>query len=218
VRLWAACISSGLLVACAGEPTRREVLVGGPRIVELSVPEAAVVHVAIPPGTAIIEGRDGDGLKAELEIRCESATGACARRAEQVRWVVDASDATVNVSAAPESMFTYRNADITTRLSVPNDRALGVRMSAGELQIRRVSGCLDVDMTAGDVNVEVPEASVRSAHLDANFGDASLITAHDAIEGTRRVLVGADVNWAEGQGTCALSVDLNFGDVEAKLY
>ena len=209
---------SGLLAACAGEPSRRDVLVGGPRVVELSVPATAALYVAIPPGEAIIEGTGGDGLKAELEIRCDSATGACARRAEQVRWRVDASDATVTVSAAPESLFSYRNADITTRMWVPNDRTLGVTMSAGALEIRRVSGCLDVDMTAGDIAVEVPEASVRSAHLDANFGDASLITAHDAIEGTRRVLVGADVNWEGGQGTCALSVDLNFGDVEAKLY
>ena len=209
---------TGIMAACAGEPGHRDVVVGGPHTVELTVPPTAAVHVAIPPGDAIVEGTDNDGFKAEMEIRCESETSACAKRAEQVRWVVDQSDTAVSVSAAPEAMFSYRNADITTHVWVPSERSLAVVMSAGDLEIRRVSGCLDVDMTAGDVEVEVPEASVRTAHLDANFGDATLVTSRDSIEGHRRALVGADVNWAGGQGACALSIDLNFGDVQAKLY
>lgn len=208
---------TGMAAACAGE-AHRDVVVAGPHVVELAVPATASLHFFIPPGEAVIEGTDDDGLKAEMEIRCESATGACAKRAEQVRWQVDASETAVSVSAAPESMFSYRNADITTHVWVPSERNLAVEMSAGDLEIRHVSGCLVVDMTAGDVQVEVPEASVRTAHLDANFGDATLVTSRDSIEGHRRALVGADVNWSGGQGACALSVDLDFGDVEAKLY
>ena len=207
---------TGTMAACAGE-ARRDVLVGGPHV-EITVPATASVHFAIPPGEAVIEGTDTDGIKAQMEIRCESATSTCAKRADEVRWLVNASDTAVNVSATPESMFSYRNADVTTHVWVPSARTLAVEMSAGDLEIRHVSGCLDVDMTAGDVEVEVPEASVHTAHLDANFGDATLVTTRVSIEGHRRVLVGADVNWDGGQGPCALSVDLNFGDVQAKLY
>ena len=75
----------------------------------------------------------------------------------------------------------------------------------------------DIDMMAGDVQVEVAAASVKTAHVDANFGDVSLVTTGDAHEGPRRLLVGAEMDWQEGSGDCALAVDLTFGDVTVTL-
>ena len=59
---------------------------------------------------------------------------------------------------------------------------------------------------------------MRSARLDANFGDASLALRGDTIEGRRPMLVGAEVEWQEGPGACTLSVDLGAGDIQATLY
>jgi hypothetical protein len=115
-------------------------------------------------------------------------------------------------------MFAYRDTDTTTHVRVPDDRVLLVYMSAGDLDIARVSGCLEVHVKAGDVSVEVPSADVRTARLDANFGDAALALPGDTIEGRRPLLVGAEVEWQEGPGACALSVDLGAGDIQATLY
>jgi len=205
------------LTACAGE-VRRDVVVGSPRNVQVAVPAAATLQLTLPPGDSVIEAGDDSELKADMEIRCASATDACAKRAAEVQWIVASSDSKLELSFSPDSMFEFRDSETTTHVWVPADRPVTVSMSAGDLQIRRVSGCLDVDLSAGDVSIEVPAASVHTAHLDANVGDASLATPGNSIEGRRRLLVGAEVNWQEGEGSCALSVDLGAGDIEAKLY
>jgi hypothetical protein len=115
-------------------------------------------------------------------------------------------------------MFAYRDTETATHVWVPEDRVLLVDMSAGDLDISRVSGCLTVRIKAGDVSVNVPAASVRTVWLDANFGDASLAFEGDTVEGRRPMLVGAEVDWREGKGACALSVDLGAGDIQATLY
>jgi hypothetical protein len=205
------------LAACAGE-VRRDVAVGAPRTVEISVPAAARVELTLPPGEAVIEGGSGTALKAQMDVRCADAAGACADRAADMHWLIDSSDSVVKVTATPESMFAYRDSETTTHVWVPDDRVLLVNMSAGDLNIERVSGCLEVHVKAGDVSVEVPTTSVRTAWLDANFGDASLALHGDSIEGHRRMLVGAEVEWKDGPGACALSVDLGAGDIQATLY
>ena len=205
------------LVACAGE-VRRDAPIGSPRTVEASVPAAARLEISLPPGEAVIEGGSGDALKARMDVRCHDATGSCADRAARMHWVIDSSDSAVKLTATPESMLAYRDTDTTTHVWVPDDRVLLVNMSAGDLEITRVSGCLEVHVEAGDVSIEVPTASVHTAWLDANVGDASLALNGDTIEGHRRLLVGAEVDWQEGSGACALSVDLGAGDIQATLY
>jgi len=205
------------LSACAGE-VRRDVVIGPPRNLEVAVPASASVQLSLPPGDTIIEGVSEGGLKADMQIRCASATGGCADRAAEVQWKVTSSDTKLELAVSPHSMLAYRDAETTTHVWVPLDHAVSVSMSAGDLEIRNLSGCLDVAMSAGDVSVEVPAASVKTAHLDANFGDASLAMPGNSIEGHRRLLVGAEVNWQDGAGSCALSVDLGAGEIQARLY
>jgi hypothetical protein len=205
------------LSACAGE-VKREIVIGSPRNIQVAVPPTASVQLSLPPGDSVIEASEDGDLKADMQIRCGSETDACARHAAEVQWKVASSDTRLELSFTPDSAFQFNNSDTTTHVWVPADRPVTVNMSAGELEIRRVSGCLDVDMSAGDISIEVPAASVRTAHLDANVGDASLATPDNSMEGRRRLLVGAEVNWDKGEGACALSVDLGAGDIEAKLY
>jgi hypothetical protein len=153
-----------------------------------------------------------------MDVRCAEASGGCADRAAAMQWLVESSDSVVKLTATPESMFAYRDTETTTRVQVPDDRVLLVYMSAGDLDIERVSGCLEVHVKAGDVSVEVPSVNVRTARLDANFGDASLALPGDKVEGRRPLLVGAEVEWQDGPGACALSVDLGAGDIQATLY
>ena len=205
-----------LIAACAG--TSPEVLVGPERTAELVLGSGASVAIALPPGEAIIEGVPGGNvLRADMEIRCPSATGACARRAADARWVIEPGASQVTLRPS-EGSFAFRDMEATVRVSVPDDRPLRIDMPAGDLTVKRVSGCLVVDMEAGDVEVEVPAASVRSARADANFGDASLDLPGDSIEGRRPMLVGAEVEWQEGSGACDLAIDLSFGDIRVNLY
>jgi hypothetical protein len=202
--------------ACASAP--RDVVVGPPRIVDVVVPPGATISVQLPPGEAVVEGVAGGNLHAELELRCADAAGACAKRAADLTWEVEQGADAISLRPSSVSMFGYRDTEASVRVLVPADRALHVRMNAGDLDIRRVSGCLTVKMGAGDVSVEAPLADVRTAHVDANFGDARLVIGGAGEEGRRPLLVGADANWDEGTGPCALAVDLNFGDASVTLY
>lgn len=207
-----------LLFAAACSSPPRNVVVGTARLVDVAVPPGATISVRLPPGDAIVEGVAGGNLSAELELRCAEATGACAKRAEDIRWIVEHGEGSISLRPSSVSMFGYRDTEATARVQVPEDRALRVEMSAGDLEIKRVSGCLTVEMGAGDVDVEAPREDVRTAHVDANFGDAALYVDGEGGKGRRRLLVGADAEWDEGTGPCALAVDLNFGDATVTLY
>lgn len=208
-----------LLFAAACSSPPRNVVVGTARLVDVAVPPGATISLRLPPGEAFVEGVEGDKLSAELELRCAEATGRCAKRAEDVRWIVEHGEGSISLHPSSVSMFSYTDMEATARVQVPDDHALRVEMSAGDLEIERVSGCLTVDMGAGDVNVQAPREDVRTAHVDANFGDAALYVDGGGGEGKRSLIpVGADAEWDEGTGPCALAVDLNFGDATVTLY
>ena len=204
------------LTGCAsvGE---RDTLVGQPGL-ELAAPAGVSVKVIVPPGEAVIEGVSGNQVKAEMEIHCAADDDGCANRFSDTEWSAQITNDHLVLKPSRDSLYSYRDADVTTRIWIPADRPLEVDMDAGNLKLLRVSGCLTVNMDAGDITVETAASGVGSAHLDANFGDVSLDAGSGWIDGNRKLLVGAEVEWDSGAGECHLSVDLQFGDVEVTLY
>ena len=111
----------------------------------------------------------------------------------------------------------YRSGQVTTTIRIPEVSELNVNMTAGELNIHGVQACLTVDMSAGDIDVEIPEELVASVMLDAGVGDASLRVDDRYRSAPRSWLIGAELFWDQGGGLCHVDVDLQAGDISVEL-
>jgi len=91
-----------------------------------------------------------------------------------------------------------------------------VRVGIGDVDIFAGDRNLAVRMGIGDLTVHVPEDRVHSVRAATGIGDASLRGALHR-EGKRRMLIGAKINWAEGQGPIDIALGLRIGDASVVL-
>lgn len=204
------------LAGCISSP--RDVLIEPPKVLTRALDTDSVLQIRIPPGEATIQGVGGDQLRVRLELRCNSATGGCAKRAAKAVIVTEVQEGEVIVKLEPRGTWAYRNTDVRMDVQVPRTRHVRVTMGAGELKITDVAGCVYVEMGAGDIELTAPLADVHRVELDANVGDASLRLPEYAIEGPRSLLVGAHLEWHDGTGLCDLEIRLQAGDIDVRLH
>lgn len=120
-------------------------------------------------------------------------------------------------SFKPSSAYTSRYADLKILIRVPKVESLTIEMDAGALSIDSPTACINVKAGAGEVSVRAPAASAASVSLDANIGDSSLRTPSGAVYDERKLLVGSEVHWAEGSGSCELRGKLQAGSLDVEL-
>ena len=104
---------------------------------------------------------------------------------------------------------------LTVRVEVPRDLALRVEMSAGDLTVHGIERDVDVDMSAGDVNIDLPERRVQSVDVHVSVGDATLRNRDHVLDGEG--WLGKRIDWNEGRGESRVRVKLSAGDVNVLL-
>ncbi|MDX1570403.1 MAG: hypothetical protein R3200_07950 [Xanthomonadales bacterium] len=208
------------LLACQGcvEIRERDQDLFQPRFLEDELPAGARVHIRIPAGEVEITNSSDSVLSASLTIRCDDLSGSCAGNLSDVDFVYEdiPGGGGVRLSLSEDRARRYRQSSVEVKIAVPEGRPLTIDLTAGDLDIA-VSNCLTADVEAGDVDLLMPPSSVKSIHLDAGVGDARLTAAGFDIAPQRSMLVGAEVHWTEGGGSCDIKVDLQAGDIRAEL-
>lgn len=106
---------------------------------------AGRVYMSLSAGGYRIEG------SADKEIRVRWQTGDPDETKVRAKLEVKGRDATLRMDG-PSNNF-------RVVIQVPERTDLVIRLSAGDLDVRRVEGSKDVDMWAGDVTIEVGEAA-----------------------------------------------------------
>lgn len=203
------------LSGCIGTNVKRDVLVQP--IQKLEIKPSATMEVFVPVGDVLVLGvKDGD-FRATAEIYCAQGDSKCARKASEVEFATTIVNDRTIIQIEPKRALKYRKTSPRFSFYVPKVENLSVFMGPGDLTVDGVQACLEVDMDAGDLDIKQSAQAVGRVFLDANFGDVSLVTPTGAIDGKRKLLVGAEVDWKEGSGKCLLRADLQAGDIRAEL-
>jgi len=207
-----------LIGACASVPESDEYMaVGDPQSLTYTNLGARPVTIEFPAGEMMVEGVNSEELLVRLVISCPNESENCLERAAQVSLARHGDEAGIRIAVENAPLLKLAKAQLNLSVEMPAASDLLVDMGYGDLTVTGIAGCLVIDMNAGDVQVASPLSSVGSVWLDAGTGDATLHTPMKTIEGKRSWLVGAEVDWRQGPGSCRMDVDLNAGAIEVTL-
>jgi hypothetical protein len=132
----------------------------GPSPVELDFPSAGSVSMEICPSGLLIKGTDKNHLRITF-VPDESSTA----RDLRVRLRVAAPTPSRNTAEIKIGDCPHNNFKVT--VEVPTTVDLRVRMPAGQLELKGVTGNKDLELHAGQLDVEINKAA-EYAHVDGS--------------------------------------------------
>ncbi|MEM7083939.1 MAG: DUF4097 family beta strand repeat-containing protein [Pseudomonadota bacterium] len=206
-----------MMSACASYgPPENGVLAGDEKRLSTNANRANKIVLEVPSGDVRINATHGSQINANLEIRCDTNNGNCLRLAERVKLEEALIDNVLYIRPTERSRYAFRHAQTDYRIDVPANTPLKINMGFGALRVAGLRNELIIDMSAGDIDVEMARSEVRTVWADANFGDAQLVGAEGG-GSERRLLVGAEADWRDGKGAHDIIVNLGAGDITVTL-
>jgi len=183
----------------------------------ISVAMGNTVRVRFAVGELDIVAADVDSVQTDLEIRCERLSEAlCTKYRERLRLEAIDRDGVVEVRLVGLPKWKLRKLQLDAKVTVPDWAPLEVQVGVGDVDIYAGDRDLAVRMGIGDLTVHIPEERVRSVQAATRIGDASLRGALHR-PGKRRMLIGAKINWADGEGDIDIALGLRIGDASVVL-
>ncbi len=206
-----------LCSACVIDARNRNVpLFDAPKTVTQAVEPATPIWLRIPAGDVTVSQSTDQTLSAELMVMCPSRNSRCAEKMHDLDLALETDEDGVHLGLSKNRAFSFRNSSAVVRVAVPQDHPLHIDVTAGDVDLE-IANCSTVNMEAGDLYVRVPESAVRSVKIDTGVGDASLHRRGRTLSGRRSFLIGAEVDWDGGPGQCDLDLDLQAGDARVEL-
>ncbi|MGK0409655.1 MAG: hypothetical protein ACJASB_001811 [Shewanella psychromarinicola] len=206
-----------LTSSCAVVDNSPNVRVGPEKEIDLNISEDTIIDLNIFAGEVVIESSPDQQLRAEMTVECPGIKSKCAKRMSGLEFVSFGEDKHLTLTTNRDSFMQDYNATLKLRLLIPKSEQLNINLDAGELRVNNIDSCLNIDMAAGDVNINMSYSMIASVKLDTALGEASLNVNGLYQNGNRAWLVGEEVNWNQGIGGCHLKVDLQAGEISVKL-
>lgn len=173
------------------------------------------VEVRLPIASVRIEPSADDRVHVDLEVRCSNDSERCRERAERLTLESNHDGTTLRVHVEGMEGLNSLSLKVRGRILVPNGKAIDVNLPVGELQIRDVSGDLDVDVGCGEVGIVLREHDVQSVRMGVGVGEATFSVAGRHIEGEG--WLGQKVRWSKGPGVSRVAVSLGVGELGVRL-
>jgi len=173
------------------------------------------VELRLPVGSVRIAPSPDDRVRVDLEVRCPFDSESCEEQALGLSLRSTRSDGTLQVRVDGMQSLRSLRLKIRGRIQVPPGKAIDVNLPVGELEIRGVTGDLDVDVGCGEVVIELHEHDVRSVRMGVGIGEANFSVAGRHIEGEG--WLGQKVRWSEGPGASRVAVTLGVGELGVRL-
>jgi len=203
--------------SCAVVDTLPYVRVGPIKEIDTSIGKDTVIELNILLGDIVIENSLNEQLRAEMTVECPGINSDCSKRMAGLEFVQFSDSDHLTLTTNRDSFIQHYNANIKVKFFVPKSQRLIINMDAGELSVNNINSCLEVDMSAGEVTVNMSYSMVASVNLDTTFGEASL-NVNEVYQNKNRVwLVGEKVKWDKGIGGCHMKVDLQAGEISVNL-
>lgn len=198
--------------SCSAVNTPSNVRVGPSKEIKLTI-----IDLNITAGDVIIESSLGNQLRAEMTVECPDINSQCAKKMAGLEFVQFSEGEHLSLATNRDSFVQHYNANLKMKIFVPKSQRLNINMDAGELKVNNVDSCLGVDMSAGEININMNYSMIASVNLDTAFGDASLNVNGIYQNENRSWLVGGEVMWDLGIGDCHMKVDLQAGEISVNL-
>jgi hypothetical protein len=173
------------------------------------------VEVRLPIASVRIEPSPDDRVHVDIEVRCCNDSEHCRERAERLSLESNRDATTLRVRVDGMESLRSLSLKLRGRILVPNGKAIDVNLPLGELEIRNVTGDLDVDVGCGEVGIVLRELDVRPVRMGVGVGEATFSVAGRHIEGEG--WLGQKVRWNEGAGASRVAVSLGVGELGVKL-
>jgi hypothetical protein len=187
---------------------------------QIDVASAQSISLDIPVGKLVVQGVKGNALEAEVTATCKDEKAedkeACQALLNGLNWSKKVGKNT-ELALLPVKIVEYEDVTVEVKITLPENKPLNVKLAAGELHINGTSACLNAEVNAGDLSMNLKAAQVASALLKSKVGDVNLTTAAgEKISGERAMLVGAELAW-KGKGSCHLKANLLAGEARVIL-
>jgi hypothetical protein len=173
------------------------------------------IELRLPVGSVRIEPSPDHRVRVDLEVRCPFDSESCEEQAQELSLRSSRSDGTLKVRVEGMESLRSLRLKIRGRIQVPAGKAIDVNLPVGELEIRGLTGDLDVDVGCGEVVIELREHDVRSVRMGVGIGEANFSVAGRHIEGEG--WLGQKVRWSEGPGAARVAVTLGVGELGVRL-
>lgn len=201
---------------CAGIPPDSELVDAAPaQTIEIALEPGDRLRLSVPSGELRVNGADTDTVRGTLTIRCPADSRKCMAWAADAALVATRRDDQVRVALNKGPKL---NVAVKAEIEIPRGVALDVSHDYGDLVIHGMEDDVFVRMKAGALSVAMPDSAVANVRASARFGDSSLRVAGRNVEGSRSMLVGAKVQWAEGRGEHDVDVHVRYGDAQVEVY
>lgn len=171
-------------------------------------------------GELDIETTDSHELRADLVVECRPnlSESLCEKYRTRLRLEPHRGKDGLEVRLVGLSKWKLRKLRLDGRVWVPRGSPLTVKVGIGDVEIRTDSEDVVIAMGIGDLTVRAPQESVAAVRIATRIGDASMSwVGGDRIEGTRRLLLGARLDWVAGAGSSDITVTLRIGDAKVVL-
>lgn len=183
---------------------------------DLPAGEAHSVGFHAPVGELQVVATDGGSIRIDVALRCEhDGSSRCRNAAEDVRLRTRETGDRVQLDVDDWPKLASHGLSVRARLEVPRGRSVEIDMGVGEVSIDGVDADVEVDVGVGEVSIEIPEATVRSVHLNSGVGEVTLEVGGRTIDGTG--FVGGALSWKEGAGSAHVEVDTGVGEIHVTL-
>jgi hypothetical protein len=203
--------------SCSSVDIPANVRVGSIKEIELMISNDTVIDLDVFAGNVHIESSPDEQLRAEMTAECPSRNDECAERMADLDFVSLTKGKHLTLRTNRDSFLQHYNAALRVKFYIPKSKQLNVKMDAGELSVNNIDSCLNVEMSAGEINIKMPYSMFASIELDTLFGEASLNVNGLNQKESRAWLVGGEVSWNLGIGSCQMKVDLHAGEISVNI-
>ena len=175
------------------------------------------VRVRFPVGELEIAAAEVSSISTKLRVGCKRLSETqCDKYRGKLRLEGRERDRAVEVRLTGLPKWKLRRLELGGEVTVPRWAPLEVRIGIGDVEIHSGGEDLTVEMGIGELTVRAPRASVGTVRVATRIGDASLAGAVER-EGRRRRLLGARIDWRQGEGAADIAVGLKIGDASVVL-
>lgn len=187
--------------------------------VEIDVSTVDAVIVNVPAGELNISETTGQTIEAEAVVTCNKRNDTeCRNRIfEEIKWSANEDGGPARLNLTPPEADQYDDISVIVNVGIPQHKTLTVNLDYGDLRLKGTNACLDVNVKAGNLQLDLKEKSLASANLIATIGDVRLTTPAGTIPGKRSKIVGAKLAWNEGIGACHVQAKVRAGNIELNL-